>query len=152
MWFVFTCLFCLKRCLNPVQSKSLRFQRAFTRLRSHKACRHSLKTLFTFRIKGGRETDVNGNLYQFQGRTISPKGKFLGRSGRISRGHPGSFAQISRPKTSVRELNFLGKQAFQRGYPWPEGADVHDPKGFPKVLVRKTLAWIFVPHNKSRKL
>ena len=66
-------------------------------------------------------------------------------------GHPadirGSFARISRPKTSVRVLKILEKQAFGRGYPWPEGADVHDPKGFPKTSVRKTLGWIFVPYS-----
>ena len=64
-------------------------------------------------------------------------------------GHPadirGSFARISRPKTSVRALKILEKQAFGRGHPWPEGADVHDPKGLPKTSVRKTLGWIFVP-------
>ena len=32
----------------------------------------------------------------------------------------GSFARISRPKTSVRVLELLGKQAL--------GADIHDPK------------------------
>ena len=58
----------------------------------------------------------------------------------------GSFARISRPKTSVRALKILEKQAFGRGHPWPEGVDVHDPKGFPKTLVRKTLGWIFVPY------
>ena len=50
----------------------------------------------------------------------------------------GSFARISRPKTSVRAVKILKKQAFRRGHPWPEGADVHDPKGFPKTSVRKT--------------
>ena len=51
----------------------------------------------------------------------------------------GSFARISGPKTLVRALEILEKQAFGRGYPRPEGADVHDPKGFPKTSVRKTL-------------
>ena len=57
----------------------------------------------------------------------------------------GSFARISRTKTSVRALETLGKQANWRGHPWREGADVRDPKGFPKTSVRKTLGWIFVP-------
>ena len=67
-------------------------------------------------------------------------------------GHPadirGSFARISRdsrPRTSVRAVKILEKQAFWRGHPWPEGADVHSAKGFPKTSVRKTLGWIFVP-------
>ena len=43
---------------------------------------------------------------------------------------------MSRPKTSVRAFKILEKkQAFGRGHPWPEGADVHDPKGFPKTSV-----------------
>ena len=77
-----------------------------------------------------------------QERKSSPKRKFLGRT---SRGHPGVI------RADVPAQNFgqggqnLGKQAFWRGHPWPEGADVHDPKGFPKTSVRKTLGWIFVP-------
>ena len=51
----------------------------------------------------------------------------------------GSFARISRPKTSVRALKIPEKQAFGRGHPWPKGADVHDPNGLPKTSVRKTL-------------
>ena len=74
-------------------------------------------------------------------------------------GHPadnwGSFARISRPKTSVRavEIEILEKkQAFGRGYRWPEGADVDDPKGFPKTSVRKTLGWISFPVKSREKV
>ena len=49
-----------------------------------------------------------------QERKISPKRKLWGW---ISRGHPGSFARTSRPKTSVRALKILEKQAFGRGHP-----------------------------------
>ena len=87
------------------------------------------------------QTSVLFKVTLIQERKISPKRKFLGR---ISRGHPGSFARISRPKTSARTLKILGKQAFLRGHPWPEGADVHDPKGSPKNFGQKTLGWIFV--------
>ena len=55
----------------------------------------------------------------------------------------GSFARISRPKTSVRALKILEKQAFGRGYPWPEGADVQDPKGFPKNFGQKNFGLNF---------
>ena len=61
-------------------------------------------------------------------------------SGGHSRGYPG-------PKLRSGQVKILEKQAFQRGHPWPEGADVHDPKGFPKTSVRKTLGWIFVPRS-----
>ena len=58
--------------------------------------------------------------------------------GSFRAGHPteirGSFARISQPQTSVRALKILEKQSFGRGYPWPEGADIHDPKGFPNKL------------------
>ena len=66
----------------------------------------------------------------------------------------GGHSRIPRPKTSVRAVKILEKQPFSRGYPWPEGADVHDPKGFSKTSVRKTLGWIFVPYlirEKSRE-
>ena len=61
--------------------------------------------------------------------------------------HAKSSARISRPKTSVKAVKILEKQACRRGHPWPEGADVHDPEGFPKTSVRKTLGWIFVPYQ-----
>ena len=92
-------------------------------------------------------------------RRIRPN--FWGRSrtknqpqrGNFWEGHPadiqGSFVRISRPKTSVRAVKILEKQAFRRGHPWPEGADVHDPKGFPKTSVRKTLGWIAVPEKEN---
>ena len=66
-------------------------------------------------------------------------------------GHPadiqGSFARISRPKTSVRSVKILDKkkQGFRRGHPWPEGADVHDPKRFPKLRSEKLWAEFSFP-------
>ena len=87
-----------------------------------------------------------------QERKSSPKRKF---SGWISRGHPGSIARISRTKTSVRILETMGKQAFWRGHPWPEGADVHDPKGFQKFRSEKfrlnfrSLLWGGRPKNRD---
>ena len=72
-----------------------------------------------------------------QERKISPKKEFLGR---ISRGHPGVIrADIPAQNFGQGALNPGKKQAFGHGYPQPEGADVHDPKGFPKTSVRKTL-------------
>ena len=71
--------------------------------------------------------------------------------GSFGGGHPadvrGSFARISWPKTSVRAVVKIleKKKAFWRRRPRPEGADVHDPKGFPKKSVRKSLGKIFVP-------
>ena len=65
-----------------------------------------------------------------------PKEEALGRP----------FARKSRPKLRQGSQNPGKKQAFQRGHPWPEGADVHDPKGFPKTSVRKTLGWILAPY------
>ena len=44
-----------------------------------------------------------------------------------------------------------GKKAFRCGHPWPEGADVHDPRGVKKTLVRKTSGWIFVPYNRRNR-
>ena len=55
----------------------------------------------------------------------------------------GSFARISWPKTSVRALKMLEKHAFGRGYPWPEGADVHNPKGFSKNFGQKNFGLNF---------
>ena len=79
------------------------------------------------------------------------KNKKSSQRGSFGGGHStdirGSFARISRPKTSVRAVKILEKkQAFQCGHPWPEGADGHDPKGFPKTSVRKTLGWIFIAY------
>ena len=59
-----------------------------------------------------------------QERKISPMRKFLGRT---SRGHPGSFARISRPRTSVRAVKILEKTSIlawtsmsrRRGRPRP---------------------------------
>ena len=69
----------------------------------------------------------------FQERKISPKRKFWGRT---SRGHPGVIhADIPAQNFGQGGQNpGKKKQAFWRGHPWPEGADVHDPKGFPKKL------------------
>ena len=53
-----------------------------------------------------------------------------------SRGYPGTKLLSGRPK-SWKNKHLGG------GHPRPEGADVHDPKGFPKTSVRKTLGWIF---------
>ena len=58
----------------------------------------------------------------------------------------GSFARMSRPKTSVRAPKILAKNKHL-------GADIHDPKArtsttprdFQKTLVRKTLGRSFVP-------
>ena len=72
-----------------------------------------------------------------QERKVSPKRKFLGRT---SRGHPGviradvpaqNFGQGSQNpgKTSISARTSMTRL----------GADVHDPKGFPKASVRKTL-------------
>ena len=72
----------------------------------------------------------------FQEQKSSPKRKL---SGRICCGHR-SFARISWTKTSVRALETLGKQAFQRGHPWPKGADVHDLKDFQKLRSEKLWA------------
>ena len=78
-----------------------------------------------------------------QERKISPKRKFLGRT---SRGHPRVVrADIPAQNFGQGGQNRGRKTSFRRGHPWPEGADVHDPKGFPKTSVRKTLGWIFVP-------
>ena len=80
-----------------------------------------------------------------QERKFSPKRKFLGRT---SRGHPGVIrADIPAHNFGQGGQNPEKKQAFRRGHPWPEGADVHDPKGFPKTSVRKTLGWISVPQK-----
>ena len=77
-------------------------------------------------------------------RKISPKRKFWGR---ISRGHSGGIcADIPAQNFGQGAQNPGKKQAFGRGHPWPEGANVHDPKGLPKTSVRKTLGWIFVPY------
>ena len=51
----------------------------------------------------------------------------------------GLFARISRPKTSVRALKILEKTSIWAQTSMTEGADVHDPKGFKKTSVRKTL-------------
>ena len=60
--------------------------------------------------------DAFGVFFHFyQERKISPKRKFLGRMSRGTSG--GHSARISRPKTSVRALQILEKQAFRRGYP-----------------------------------
>ena len=78
-----------------------------------------------------------------QERKISPKRKFLGRT---SCGYPGVIrADIPAQNFGQGGQNPGKKQAFWRGHPWPEGADVHDPKGFPTTSVRKTLGWIFIP-------
>ena len=55
---------------------------------------------------------------------ISPKKKFWGR---MSCGHPGSFARISRPKISVRALKILEKLL---------GVDIHDPKAQTSTTLR----------------
>ena len=39
-------------------------------------------------------------------------------------------------------LQNLGKQAFGRGHPWPEHADVHDPGGVQKTFVQKSFGLI----------
>ena len=88
------------------------------------------------------------------------KNKKSAQRGSFWDGHPadirGSFARISRPKNSVRAVKILEKQAFRRGHPWPEGADVHGLKGFPKtqkslgvhkILVRK----IWFPHPPGKR-
>ena len=66
-------------------------------------------------------------------------------SGGHSRGYPG-------PKLRSRRSKPWKTQALRRGHPWPEGADVHDPDGFPKTSVRKTLGWIFAPYNSEKIL
>ena len=78
-----------------------------------------------------------------QERKIGPKRKFLGRT---SCGHPGVIRADIQPKTSVRVVKILEKkQAFWRGHPWPEGADVHDPKGFQKLRSEKLWAEFSFP-------
>ena len=78
-------------------------------------------------------------------------------------GPSGSFQRVSFgtdvPRTSggiradIPAQNFgqvaqiLEKQAFGRGHPGPEGADVHDPKGLPKTSVRKLWAEFSFPKN-----
>ena len=66
-------------------------------------------------------------------------------------------SQTPRPRGRGRPLfaesgpRSPGKQAFARGHPWPDGADVHDPKGLPKTSVRKTLGCIVVPYVPTRR-
>ena len=66
---------------------------------------------------------------KFQERKSRPKSKFWGRiSGGCPHGYPGG-----RPGA----LEILEKQACRCGRPWPEGADVHDPKGVQKNFGQK---------------
>ena len=90
-------------------------------------------------------------------KTLNFKNEKSAQRGSFWDGHPAdiwrSFARISRPKNSVWAVKILEKQAFRRGHPWPEGADVHNPKGFPKTSVRKELwAEFSVPTIVSREL
>ena len=94
-----------------------------------------------FSTDKGREK--RQKVLQTSGRKISPKRKC---SGRTSCGHPGVIRMdIPAQNFGQGGRNPGKKQAFRHGHPWPEGADVHAPKGFPKTSVRKTLGWIFVP-------
>ena len=53
---------------------------------------------------------------------LNIKNEKSAQRGSFRAGYPadirGSFARISRPKTSVRALKILEKQAFGRGHPW----------------------------------
>ena len=80
----------------------------------------------------------------FQERKSCPKSKFRGR---ISRASTQISRRTSGGKNFGQALEILEKQTFRCGHPWPEGADVHDPRGFKKTSVRKTLGWIFVPYT-----
>ena len=61
-----------------------------------------------------------------------------------------SFTRISRPKTSVRAFKILEKTTICVGHPWPEGADVHDPKGFLRVVKTVFLEnGVLVPYRKQ---
>ena len=90
----------------------------------------------------------------FQERKISPKSKFWGRisCGR-PRGYPGR-----RPgaKTSVKHSKSWKKQAFRCGRPWPEGADVHDPRGVQKNFGQKNFGLnfrsLFLSKNRLPKM
>ena len=97
--------------------------------------------------KSGVSADSRKNAEKVRKTALSPylllKNEKAAQRGSFRAGFPadirGSFARISRPKTSVRVLEVLGKQAF--------GADIHDPKartstdptGSSKTSVRKTL-------------
>ena len=76
------------------------------------------------------------------------KNKRSAQRGSFRHGYPadirGTFARISLPKSSVRALKIVENQAFGRGHPEPEGADVHNPKGLPKTSVRKSVGSMFV--------
>ena len=69
--------------------------------------------------------------------------------GRTSRGHPGVI------RADILAQNFgqggqnPGKTSISA---WPEGADVHGPKGFPKTSVRETLGLNFRSLENGPKL
>ena len=71
-----------------------------------------------------------------QERKISPKKKFLGR---VSRGHPGVICADVWGQNFRQALETLEKQAYECRHPWPERADVHDPRGCNKNLGQKIL-------------
>ena len=105
-------------------------------------------------LRIGRETlsiSLEGHTQQkhkHQERKSSPQ------RGSVWNGYPadiqGSFARISRAKTSVRALETLWQQAFWRGHPWPEGADVHDPKGLPTFRYQKNFGLNFHSLQQAR--
>ena len=79
-----------------------------------------------------------------QARESSPKSKFWGR---ISRRHLGVLRADIPAQNFGQGARNPGKkeQAFRCGHPWPEGADVYDPRRGSKNFGQKTSGWIFVP-------
>ena len=74
-------------------------------------------------------------------RKSSPKSKFWGR---ISRGRPRGYpGGRPGPKASVRPPEAPEKQAFRRGHPWPERADIHDPRGVKEHFGEKNIGLNF---------
>ena len=88
------------------------------------------------------------NMKKDQEQKSSPKSKFWGRISRgCPRGYPGGHPGA---KTSVK-LKILEKQAFRRGRPWPEGADVHDPRGVQVNFGQKYFGLSFRSLKENRK-
>ena len=78
-----------------------------------------------------------------------------GKSGTFQDGCPadihGSFAGYPSPKTSVRAINVLEKQAFWRRHPSHEGADVHNPKRLRNIRSEKLWAEVSFPKKLKGK-